>query len=128
MKHCKKCDTKKSKNEFSANRAKFDGLQPWCKSCKSTHQKEANPSVRKGYHLKHMFGITIEDYNTMLEDQEGACAICKKPEDTKSLAVDHDHTTGRVRGLLCAKCNKAIGLLQDNENLLYSAIDYLRYS
>lgn len=65
----------------------------------------------------------------MLEEQHGVCAICGKPEtkpNAKYLAVDHDHKTGEVRGLLCNNCNRALGLLQDNTEVLQNAINYLK--
>lgn len=77
--------------------------------------------------LKCTYGITLDDWNSLFEKQEGRCAICKRPQDyfEKSLAVDHNHKTGKVRGLLCENCNRAIGLLYDNIDSLRNAIDYL---
>lgn len=76
--------------------------------------------------------MSEEDYNAMLELQEDACAICREPETLKRddgseqlLAVDHDHKTGRVRGLLCARCNTALGLLRDDVKAIERAIEYL---
>jgi hypothetical protein len=92
----------------------------------------------RGKHLKLMrlYGISLEEYNQMLSNQGGVCAICREVEvcsdpragRTIGLAVDHDHTTGKIRGILCSKCNKAIGLLKDDTSLLASAIDYLNKS
>ena len=84
--------------------------------------------------LKRNFGITLNDYNKMVEAQNGVCAICGQPETDmdgrskkiRSLAVDHNHKTGKVRGLLCGKCNKAIGGLKDNIKTLESALNYLK--
>ncbi len=72
--------------------------------------------------------MTIERYNEMFEEQNGNCAICGRHEDEfkKILSVDHNHRTGEVRGLLCNKCNTAIGYLKDDINLLCSAISYLK--
>ena len=77
--------------------------------------------------LKSRYGITIEEYNRLLKKQRGRCAICKLSEDehTNSLAVDHCHSTGNIRGLLCARCNTGIGMLKDNIEVLKSAITYL---
>jgi len=81
--------------------------------------------------LKH-YNITLDEYHDMLEKQNSVCAICGKPEfvkdnngKTRSLAVDHDHATGEVRGLLCTNCNKALGHIQDSPTLLQSALAYL---
>jgi hypothetical protein len=83
--------------------------------------------------LKQNFGISIEQYQEMFDAQGGVCSICGKPETAKSnrgelkmLAVDHDHKTGKIRGLLCQKCNNGIGHFEDNGNLLLRAIRYLR--
>lgn len=72
------------------------------------------------------FGISIEQYEAMIEAQEGLCAICRKVCSMKSmLSIDHDHITGHVRGLLCGKCNTGIGLLGDRVDGLRRALAYL---
>jgi hypothetical protein len=75
--------------------------------------------------LKSRYGITPEDYDQMLKEQNGVCAICKVRKKEK-LHIDHDHKTGRVRGLLCGACNRALGLLKDNTDFLNKAIEYLQ--
>lgn len=83
--------------------------------------------------LKIKYNLTLEEYNVMLDSQNGVCKICLKAETQKSnkngkvdsLRVDHCHTTNKVRGLLCSKCNFGIGQFNDNVNLLKSAINYL---
>jgi hypothetical protein len=75
--------------------------------------------------LRDDFGISIYQYGEMVEEQNGICAICKS-ELSYRLYVDHDHTTNKVRGLLCSKCNMMIGLAKDNESILDNAISYLR--
>lgn len=89
---------------------------------RKTHAEQIAASKRKS-----AFGITLADYNAMLEKQNHQCAICgKSPEQNqKRLAVDHCHTTNKIRGLLCSTCNKAIGLFSDNIPQLQSAIQYL---
>jgi hypothetical protein len=72
------------------------------------------------------YGITEEIYDRFFEAQNGCCAICRKPSDYKRLAVDHDHLTGTVRGLLCQDCNLGLGLFKDNPESLLTAIIYLR--
>ena len=76
---------------------------------------------------KRLHGLSYRQYDTMLK-QQGGCAICGKLADTdgKQLAVDHDHATGLVRGLLCTRCNRAIGAFEDSPYLLERAADYLR--
>lgn len=77
------------------------------------------------YHLSK-FGLTPDDYDRMLESQNGGCAICgRRPRDDISLHVDHDHRTGKIRGLLCFRCNNSLGDLGDDPELLRKAISYL---
>jgi len=76
--------------------------------------------------ITHKFGVSADEYNDMLASQGGGCAICGlKCRSGKRLAIDHDHKTGMVRGLLCMCCNTAIGHLNDDKALLQRAIDYL---
>ena len=69
------------------------------------------------------YGLTEGEYDRMLAEQDGRCAICK---EQKKLCIDHDHKTEKVRGLLCNHCNVAIGMLKENEKLFLSAVLYLR--
>ena len=80
---------------------------------------------RKSY-LKRTYGLTIEQYEEMYEAQGGVCYICKKPRpEDRTLHVDHDHATGEIRGLLCFRCNNALGDFDDDYELLQNAADYL---
>jgi hypothetical protein len=81
-------------------------------------------SDRKSY-LKRTYGMTLEDYGHMLEAQGGVCAVCGRPPSEISLHVDHDHDTGRIRGLLCFRCNNALGDLGDSEDRLNAAAAYV---
>lgn len=84
-------------------------------------------SCAKQRSLKFKFGITMADYLAMLEAQGGVCAICGETcRSGRSLAVDHDHRSGRVRGLLCAGCNGGLGLLLDDAERVAAAARYLR--
>lgn len=91
------------------------------------HSKER----KRARQLERRFGITQEEYDQLCEAQGHACAICKRPErDTvngvvKRMAVDHEHNTGRVRGLLCSSCNRGIGCLNDDPEALRSAARYI---
>lgn len=86
---------------------------------------------RFAYHLRARYGLSIDEYNTLFEDQKGVCAICGEVERKRfrgkitRLAVDHDHATGKVRGLLCFDCNGALGKFRDSESNLKSAVHYL---
>lgn len=78
------------------------------------------------WHLKKRYGISQEEYNSLLAKQHGSCAICgKAPNARYRLAVDHDHETRKIRGLLCQACNTALGKFNDDISLLKIAIEYL---
>jgi hypothetical protein len=94
---------------------------------------DAGIQMRKGEHLKSTYGLTKDEYNKILSQQNGVCAICLKAETCISkngnphrLAVDHDHSTGKVRGLLCKNCNTGLGMFFDSADLLRMAENYLR--
>lgn len=76
------------------------------------------------YNLKHLYNISIEDYTALVEKSIGLCQICRKKPKHK-LFVDHCHTTGKIRGLLCRKCNIGLGMFEDNINILDNAKAYL---
>lgn len=95
-------------------------------------QTDKYKNTMRNSRYKRIFGITLEDYNLMLENQNYVCSICKCPETSKhkngkikELAVDHCHSTGQIRGLLCDRCNHLLGLAKDSKILLTSAIKYL---
>jgi len=105
-----------------------------CQPCYSTRlrrkQKEIDPlpfqlaGVRS--RLKKRYGLTLAQYNDMLASQGGVCAICRRQcESGRNLAVDHDHRTGEVRGLLCRLCNQAIGQFRDNPITIWRALEYV---
>ena len=98
---------------------------------KTTAQRD--PDRKRNLQLKYNFGITLEEYETLLQKQNGLCLICKQPETLpakagkiRNLAVDHCHKTNKIRGLLCGACNKGIGLLKDDPELLIKATEYLK--
>ena len=107
-------------------------LDPECRRAyfRDRQRITRTPERNKNAILKNRYGIDLADYNRMHDEQDGLCAICKRPEAMtgKSLAVDHDHTTGAVRGLLCVNCNQALGKFQDDTARLEAAIAYLRKS
>lgn len=79
----------------------------------------------KQYDLKRRFGITLEVYTDMLTAQNHKCKICKQEETKTKLVVDHDHTSGKIRGLLCQNCNRALGMIKDSTLILKNMIEYL---
>lgn len=138
---CYQCKLVLPPESFSKNSRAADGLQTMCKHCaKAYHdqpevrkknndrlnQKWQSGEVRDARYQK-LFGITLEEYNRKFTEQGGVCQICSKPQDgqTKNLAVDHCHATGKVRGLLCNNCNRALGLFEDSTALVEKAAAYL---
>jgi len=94
------------------------------------YQKENYNSLKRlEAHYVKEYNITLADYDAMYEEQKGKCAICgstnpKTPKNGR-FCVDHDHVTGKVRGLLCSSCNRGIGLLQDDYEIILNAYKYL---
>ena len=89
--------------------------------------REKNKDKKRESELKRNFGIGLHEYDLMFTEQKGKCACCGSHQNelTKNLAVDHDHDTGLIRGLLCNHCNLAIGILGDNTEGLMRALNYL---
>lgn len=99
----------------------------------STHHREVTKTRRERAHGKHIeatYGITAEQYRELYAHQGGVCAICQRAKGTgrRKLAVDHNHLTGEVRGLLCQPCNRdVLGHLRDDVEALNRAINYLLF-
>lgn len=92
---------------------------------RDTHPEVAHPAPSRADRLKIYYGLTLERFDEMVVEQDGACAICGEvPEYV--LNVDHDHSTGAVRGLLCRPCNLGIGHLREDPRILRSSLAYLR--
>lgn len=125
-KYCTGCKQRKSASAFTKSKQAKDGLQNRCRTCHSSRSKERTTidAQRKWRYLKE-YGITLEQYDSMLAAQNNVCAICKEPPGKQRLHVDHCHKTGQIRGLLCASCNIGIGYFRDSEALLGLAIQYL---
>jgi hypothetical protein len=142
-KSCTSCKEVKPLAEFSiVKTGKRTGNPfPKCKVCRNKinkERKERDPSIYRRIEwpskLKRLYGITVDQYYSMLESQGGGCAICetKVPSSRKRkyasiemFFVDHCHTTGKVRGLLCSRCNRGIGFFDDSIDKLNSAVNYL---
>lgn len=86
--------------------------------------ERANPTARRNKELKSLYGITFSEFEAKTKEQNGRCAVCKKKR--KPLCVDHNHATGKVRGLLCRACNTSIGMLDDSPEMCEAAAMYLR--
>ena len=96
---------------------------------------ESKPGFKdtvRNYHLKRVFGISLEAYNVLSDSQNNLCAICKKTETrtlghkVTSLVVDHNHETGKVRGLLCMFCNTSLGFMKEDIKILNNMINYIK--
>lgn len=122
IKMCRTCHDHKYFRDFYTSVGAPDGLMPDCKKCSSS--KSNAKQVER-------YGITEEDYQRMHAAQDGKCFICDSPESArlkgtlKRLGVDHCHTQGHVRRLLCTKCNTGLGMFRDRPELLRRAADYL---
>jgi hypothetical protein len=130
MKACKSCKTFQVESNFYAHKSTADKLFTTCKFCckvaDAARKRNYSTLARVSSKMKYNYGITLDDYNRMYELQSGVCMICKKKETNgKRLAIDHDHDTGKVRGLLCNHCNIGLGKFFDNPQLLQSAINYI---
>jgi len=93
---------------------------------RTTTRTQEIQKIKRISHLAKTYNLTIAQYDKMLRQQAGGCYICERPPKTRRLAVDHNHKTGKVRGLLCWHCNSGLGKFKDNPELLIRAADYLQ--
>ena len=140
---CTKCSIEKPLSAFSKTK-KYKGkryFRSHCNECRNKALKlyfEQNSDMVKRSWKRNMlkrYGMTIEQFDGLFESQNGRCRICRQKETSrnkdgkrKSLAVDHDHATGEVRGLLCYRCNVILGFADDNPKLFEAMIGYLASS
>lgn len=126
-KACARCKFVKPLSSFYAKPG--GKTHSWCKPCFREGERErraADPATYRDRYLRRTYGISLEEFEAMESEQGGVCAICGEPErNRKYLSVDHDHTTGCVRGLLCHLCNALLGQAGDDAWRLRSAADYL---
>jgi hypothetical protein len=113
-KHCPDCKQVKTHAEFGPDRAARDGVNSYCKACRSERNKR--------HYRKKTYDMTPEEAAELIASQGGKCGICLV---RVAKHVDHDHETGRVRGALCFSCNAALGNLKDSPALLRRAAAYL---
>jgi hypothetical protein len=122
---------------FCKSRNMVDGLYPTCKICRHEQylEKVKNPRFKyldRNSKYIRKYGISIEEYNMLLEKQGGVCAICRQPETIivkgvqHRLTVDHNHETGKVRGLVCHRCNNTLGWYKDKIETFTNFVLYLR--
>lgn len=140
-KPCTKCGILKPLSEFHAQRRTRDGRCEQCRACMAEDKRRfyAKPEARAKLKatefrskLRYRYGLLEEEYDSLLAAQGGKCAICIKPPGdtpkTKRLHVDHDHGTGRIRGLICLKCNSALAQFGDSLEGVMRAVEYLKQS
>ena len=127
---CHVCKESKLFADFNKSAKSKDGLQHYCRACSNKKRKDwdlEDPERTRGKYLRETYGIKLSDYNDMLEAQGHKCAICGQDETRfkKKLVIDHDHSTGAVRQLLCNMCNHGIGNFKDDIDLMANAIKYI---
>ena len=124
--YCRDCDQVKSLAEFGTRTGARSGRLAYCRSCHNVRKDESRKRVHGGsraYHLKRRYGITEVEYDEMVQAQGGLCAVCR---ERPVQHVDHDHVTGRVRGVLCFCCNQGLGNFRDRADIMSAAIEYLQ--
>ena len=130
-KYCKSCDTTKPIDDFYLRNKTSMVRHSTCKECDKKRVKENHdPVAYRNAELQRRYGITQQDYEVMIVEQNNQCAICNATEpggrhNSGYFVVDHCHTTGKVRKLLCHNCNTALGLVGDNVDTLHKMINYL---
>lgn len=136
---CPSCNTHKPLSEYY-NRAKDRKCRECIKAARRAKYAECSSTrhrikFRNRVVLLRKYGLTLEQFTRMIDDQEGRCAVCfvaldfmAPAKDNSSACVDHCHTTGKVRGLLCKRCNLGLGFAQDNPTILRNMAEYLERS
>lgn len=139
---CSTCKKETSVSDFTRDPRRKSGYASQCKPCKRLYDNARYKANRlnirqrqREYNLERNYGMSQADYEALLVKQGGCCAICgagsgwihRQSGKPKRLAVDHDHKTGRVRGLLCDRCNTILGKAEDSPDLLIKASDYLMH-
>lgn len=127
---CTKCNLDKPLTEYYKDSQKSSGYRPDCKDCnkiRTSAYAKNNRQKMNFNNMKYKTGITKEQYEEILNQQNDLCRICNitEEENGKRFSIDHCHTTGYIRGLLCNKCNQGLGYFNDDTDKLHNAIIYL---
>jgi hypothetical protein len=137
-KRCTKCGQTKVWDEFFDDKRMSLGKSSWCKQCAARNasdwegkhpvyrrdrRRKLSPERRRSDHLKQTYGLSIKDFDSMFANQNGRCGVCGKFMGRPF--VDHCHTSGKIRGLLCQCCNLALGYLHDRSDVAIKAANYL---
>ena len=131
MKHCRDCNiVLDNENWYSSLQKASTYLCNKCNAKRSKKWSLENPEKvkesRRKTKLKQKYGISVEEYDRMFKEQQGKCYLCNNEHSRRPLNVDHCHKTGKIRKLLCDKCNLALGLVDDSVELLENFIRYLK--
>lgn len=126
-KWCPHCQSILPVSEFLVSKGQPSS---YCKSCTRKRQKDRYHQLKDtrpwhAAHIRRKYGLTVEEYNAILRSQQDVCAICGGDSGVKGWHVDHDHVTGKIRGVLCGGCNTALGQMKDNPEILRAAADYV---
>ncbi|MFE7744402.1 endonuclease VII domain-containing protein [Nocardia sp. NPDC057455] len=135
QKYCTLCDSVKPRTEFRPEPRRRDGYYPHCRPCASKASKAIRQNNIERYrererltYLSKKFNITHDEVRAIFRNSNGLCEICGGPPNGRGgLHVDHCHTTGKIRGLLCNSCNVSIGHFRDDPAILRRAADYLEF-
>ena len=127
---CTKCGVEKPREEYYKRNNRKSGCWSECKTCFVERQMKRyheNPDLINDQRAASKYGTTLEHIQQLREDAQGICSCCGREglHHHKRLVIDHDHATGKVRGLICSKCNTVLGLCGDNIGTLKNLIEYL---
>jgi hypothetical protein len=129
---CTGCGQTKPLSKFHKNPKRPNGINSRCKACRNAKAKQrrlAKPDVLRNYYLKYEYGVTVREWEALFEAQDKKCAICRsvKPHRKKAIwHTDHDHKTGKVRGILCSHCNQMIGMAHEDPAIMLAGAAYLK--
>lgn len=129
--YCGACKRSYSAEWKAANKDKVAASNRRYKANRPTDRKperSKDPHRQRKNHLKHKYGLTLEEWRDIYDEQGGVCPGCRQPLVDRTPCVDHDHATGAVRGILCVRCNSGMGLLSDDPETLERLVVYLRRS
>ena len=126
QRRCPRCGQTKPLTDFVRNRSKSSGYGDYCKPCHNTISRtnhEKHHGTTRQFHLRRRYNLDSVSVEWLILQQDGVCAVCRTGEPEH---VDHDHATGRVRGILCFNCNRGLAKFFDDPALLENAITYMK--
>ena len=133
-KRCCTCKEYKPFSEYHKDKRGVSGMTFSCKPCANSRSRANHASrqtdtkyrtAKKDSYIRYTFGISLDEYNQRLKDQDYCCKICKTKDPVGGWHLDHNHTTGALRDFLCSSCNRGLGCMYENIRSLRNAIEYL---